>query len=109
MLYKKGILVNDYLDSLVQPGFKIDELGLVIYARMYHIRIGVSLKTDFWTTRTNDTLEDCDVILCFHGSLKFSNTRQKISHVIDLTGGGENEHSVPPSQQVIQNRKHSIL
>ena len=36
MLCKKGILVDDYLDSLVQPGFKLDELALVIYARMYH-------------------------------------------------------------------------
>ena len=85
MLYKKGILVDDYLDSLVQPGFKIDELGLVIYARMYHIGIGIILHTYFWTTRTNDSLEDCDVVLCFQGNLKFSNTRPKISEVINLT------------------------
>ena len=37
MLYKTGNFGDDYLDSLVHPGFKIDELGLVIYARMYHI------------------------------------------------------------------------
>ena len=65
----------------------------------YHIGIGVILKTDFWTTRTNDTLEDCDVILCFHGNLKFTDTRQKISEVIDLTGDGENKHSIEPSQR----------
>ena len=34
MLYKKGILVDDCLHSLVQPGFKLDELALVIYARI---------------------------------------------------------------------------
>ena len=98
MLCKKGILVDDYLHSLVQPGFKLDELALVIYARMYHIRIGVILKTDFWTTRTNEALEDCDAILCFHGNLKFFDTRQKISEVVDLTGDGENEDSIEPSQ-----------
>ena len=56
MLYKKGILVDDYLDSLVQLSFKLDELALVIYARMYHVGIGVILRYDFWTTRTNDSL-----------------------------------------------------
>ena len=85
MLYKKGILVDDYLDSLIQPGFKIDELGLVIYARMYHIGIGIILQIDFWTTRTNDSPEDCDAVLCFYGNLKFSDTRLKISEVINLT------------------------
>ena len=85
MLYKKGILVDDNLDSLIQPGFKIDELSLVIYVRMYHIGIGMILQTDFWIIRTNDSLEDCDVVLCFQGNLKFSDTRPKISEVIDLT------------------------
>ena len=85
MLYKKGTLVDDYLDSLVQPGFKIDELGLVICTRMYYISIGIILWTDFWTTKTNDSQEDCDAVLCFQGNLKFSDARPKISEVVDLT------------------------
>ena len=74
-------MVDDYLDSLVQPGFKLDELALVIYARMYHVGIGIILRNDFWTTRTNDSLKDCDDVLCYHGNLQFSDTRPKISGI----------------------------
>ena len=63
------------------------------------IGIGVIFKMDFWTTRTNDSLEDCDAVLCFHGNLKFSDTRRKISQVVDLTSDGEKEDSEPQSEK----------
>ena len=107
-LYRKGILVKDYLDSLVQPGFKLDEIGLLIYARMYHIGIGIILHTDFWTTRVNDTLENCDAVLCFQGNLKFSDTRPKTSEVVDLTSD-EKQTPSPPQNKDTKHRTFNSL
>ena len=78
-------------------GFKLDELALVIYARMYHVGISIILRTDIWTTRTNGSLKDCDVVLCHHGNLQFSDTGPKMS---EITTGTEKKH-----QKLIVNGK----
>ena len=59
----------------------MDELALVIYARMYHVGISIILRNDFWTSRTNDSLEDGDGVLCYYGNLWFLDTRLKISGI----------------------------
>ena len=50
LLHRKGIKTNDYLAQIMEPGAPVNEIGLLIFSRMYHIHIHVLLNGYFWTT-----------------------------------------------------------
>ena len=42
LLCQKGRTVDQYIGDLTKPGFKFDELALLIFTQMYHKHIFVS-------------------------------------------------------------------
>ena len=69
--------VDQYLKELVKPGFKFDEVALVIFARMYHRHIFILMNGRYWTTRRDHDLSKCRFHLVFLGNLNFGVVRPK--------------------------------
>lgn len=63
-----------YIDTLVSPGFMIDEIGMLILSRMYRLRLAVLFHKNFWTSLTTDNLQDCNMFLAYTGRHRFSLT-----------------------------------
>ena len=68
-LAKKGLSVSEYLESLTSPKVPIDELGLLILARMYHGHVAVIMFDWCWTTDLVPTT--CEYIFAYVGGVKF--------------------------------------
>ena len=73
-LRKLGISVEEYVNSLVELQWPLDELSLLIIARMYHRHIAIFLKNSFWSTRRDNTLRDCQMYLVYKGGSHFVDT-----------------------------------
>ena len=52
----KGQNWQEFKDFLVSPGYKCDEIGLLVFARMYHIHIAVIVNDRVWTTHHEHAL-----------------------------------------------------
>ena len=52
----------------------LDELGLVICARMYHRHIGIILQNDVWCSRMDNDFDKCFIKLAFMGGILFCDT-----------------------------------
>ena len=90
LLDKKGIKIMDYVQSMIRLDFVVDQIALLIIARMYNIHIGVILSKKFWCTHANQNIENfekSDIILAYMGCMKFEETRhQKItSENVDMS------------------------
>ena len=75
ILNRKKQDLSDYLNDLVMPYFKLDEIALLIYTRMYHIDLGVVLHKSYWCPAIHDDIFEAKVILAFKGKLTFENTK----------------------------------
>ena len=73
-LSRKGISVMDYLYEFVMGKCQVDEFGLLIFACMFHIRIGVIIANRFWSTTLASSVNDYDIILAFRGHMIFDQT-----------------------------------
>ena len=76
-LADKGMSVDEYLKEVVKPGFKFDEVALVIFARMYHRHIFVLMNGRYWTTRRDHDIGKCRFHFAFLGNLNFGIVRPK--------------------------------
>ena len=70
-LSKKGLSVAEYLANLTSPKVPIDELGLLILARMYHGHVCVVMFDWFWTTGFNLVPMTCEYIFAYAGGVNF--------------------------------------
>ena len=77
ILADRCMSVDQYLKELVKPGFKFDEVALVIFARMYHRHIFILMNGRYWTTRRDHDLSKCRFHLAFLGNLNFGIVRPK--------------------------------
>ena len=73
-LNKRNIKLEDYCNDLSELKYPLDQLGLLILARVYHRRIAVFTKYGIWMTRSDNGLRDCLVYLVFNGGTEFSDT-----------------------------------
>ena len=73
-LQRKGIPIGDYLMNLQDISIPLDQLGILVYARMYHKHYAIVLKDSVWTTRKDNSLKDCSVIFAYCGGVYFSDT-----------------------------------
>ena len=64
----------DYLSSLVQENAPLDELAFLIFARMFHIHIGIINANGFWSTSVDNDLSCCEIILAFTGLKMYRDT-----------------------------------
>ena len=49
----------------------LDELGILVVCRMYHIHVGVVLKDRVWYTSSAEKPDDCLFFLLFHGGVHY--------------------------------------
>ena len=49
--------------------FVIDEITLVMLAKMYNIHITVLYTFDYWTTNNSKDLDECDITLAYRGKI----------------------------------------
>ena len=73
-LAKKGLSVSQYLENITSPKVPIDELGLLILARMYHAHIAVIMFDWCWTTGFNLVPMTCKYVFAYAGGVKFLTT-----------------------------------
>ena len=73
----KGIGMDDYILMISQIGQPLDEIGIVLVARMYHIHVGIVQDKHFWTTRRDHNLDMCTIIFGWQGGLCFSDIKRK--------------------------------
>ena len=55
----KGLALHDYIYNLCDQTIPLDELGLMICARMYHHYIAIVLHNEIWCTRKDNNYEKC--------------------------------------------------
>ena len=70
----KGLSLDNYLCNLRDISIPMDELGLVICARMYHRHIGIILQNDVWCSRMDNDFDKCFIKLAFMGGVLFCDT-----------------------------------
>ena len=80
ILDKKKIQIKDYLNGLISESSPIDEIGLLIFSRIYHIHLSVLLKGYIWMTNANENIEKCDMTLVYRGCLAFNDATRKIDN-----------------------------
>ena len=70
-LSKKGLSVAEYLANLTSPKVPIDELGLLILARMYHGHVCVVMFDWCWTTGFDLVPSTCEYVFAYAGGVNF--------------------------------------
>ena len=59
--------VEDFCNSLIEPGFQFDELAITVVCKMKNIHCLVLLENSYWTTRVNFDFRGRLVKLCYLG------------------------------------------
>ena len=68
---KKKQDLQEYLEHVITENYKCDEVGLFLFARMFHIQIGVIVNGVAWTTHFKQDLKQCDFVLGYKGCCQF--------------------------------------
>ena len=55
----------------------MDEIALVLIARMYKVHIASLMSEKYWTTQRNHDISKCQIELAFRGNLTFNDTRKR--------------------------------
>ena len=71
LIRKKGQQVQDYMDYIVQSQTPIDEVAIVLLARMWKIHVCVFLEGKYWTTNKDLVLNKASIYLVFGGETHF--------------------------------------
>ena len=70
-LARKKTYLMSYLKNMIHRKYKVDEVGLVIIAKMCDVHIAVLMKRKIWTTQLQTDINLCDIILAYVGHLQF--------------------------------------
>ena len=68
VLLKKGSNVDDYINFIAKPGTPVDEIGLLIFARMYHLHMCIIMEDRCWTMQCE---HDVDVLFLLPTEVHF--------------------------------------
>ena len=74
ILGKKKIKIKDYCNDLQEMVTPIDQLGLLILARMYHRHFMVFLKDSVWSTRRYNGATNSTIYFTYNGGTCFLDT-----------------------------------
>ena len=78
-IMKKGLELSEYLENLISPKVPMDELGLLIMARMYHSHIPVIMFDWTWTSGFDLKPTQCHFVLAYCGGLHFLATCDRLA------------------------------
>ena len=59
--------VEEFCNSLIEPGFQFDELAITVVCKMKNIHCLVLLENSYWTTHAKFDFRGCLVKLCYLG------------------------------------------
>ena len=63
LIRRKGLNVQDYMYSIVQPQAPIDEIGIVLLACMYKMHVCIFLEGKYFTTNRDEALNKATIYL----------------------------------------------
>ena len=91
MLERKCLNLDEYITFICDLHSPIDEIGLVILARMFHFHIGIVMADKYWTTKCDHDLHACKILLRWYGKMQFKCMRWIVRDPYDLRS-----HLIPP-------------
>ena len=59
--------LDDYLADCLHPEMPLDEIGIMMFARMMHKHVTVCFNDLLWMTRRDDDSTNVDCVLVYHG------------------------------------------
>ena len=77
ILGRKKLTPDQYIHYMALPTTPLDEIGLVLFARMKKIHIAFLMEEKYWTTQRNHEFKKCTIVLAFRGNLTFNDTRKR--------------------------------
>ena len=94
-----------YFDYIISETSVIDEIALVMLAKMYDIHVTVLYRFDYWTTNNSKDLDECDITLAYRGKLQFSYTKklEQVSLQTYIDNKNESECQIEINNQVVAN------
>ena len=66
--------LDDYLAEFLKPDIPLDEIGILLFARMMHKHVCVYFNDIYWTTRVDHDTTKCDAFLIYRGKCSFVDT-----------------------------------
>ena len=78
LIKKKGQQVEDYMDFIVQSQTPINEVAIVLLARMWKTHVCVFLEGKYWTTNKDLALNKASIYLVYVGKNTFYDTIGKV-------------------------------
>ena len=76
VLNMKKRCVDDHLHGLVQPGFKWDEIGVLILCGMFHLHVSILMENTFWMSARDNNLSTCKIFIAVTAKLIFGDTKR---------------------------------
>ena len=76
ILVKKKLTFDGYLQTIVMEHIPIDEIGLLILCRMYHLQSCVLFKNHYWCALNGANVQNSKIVVAFRGKLRFSDMRK---------------------------------
>ena len=97
----KGITVDDYCTALLEDNFVLDQVGIFIFAQMYHVHICIALSDRFLTTNRDNDLQKCMIFLGYFGKMHFCDTRpiKFDEQTLESLSESDDEITIPKPQQ----------
>ena len=77
LIHRKGLDVQDYTNSIVEPQVPIDEIGIVLLAHMYKMHVCIFLEGKYFTTNRDEALNKATMYLIYVGKNTFLDTTRK--------------------------------
>ena len=77
LICRKGLDVQDYMNSIVEPQAPFDEIGIVLLARMYKMHVCIFLEGKYFTTNHDEALNKATMYLIYVGKNTFLDTTRK--------------------------------
>ena len=74
-LAKKGLTVGQFCASMILPGQLVDELALLLTARVIGVHFCVLLQKKHWYSVYTEEMLHCRAILLYEGNLHFCDTQ----------------------------------
>ena len=68
----RNIKLDQYVNQLVEPNFRFDEVAITIVCKMYNIHALILCKNTYWTTRSHANYANCLVKLAYFGNGLYS-------------------------------------
>ena len=94
LVRKKGQTIQDYMDYIIQPQTPIDEIAIVLLARMWKIHACIFVEGKYWTTNKDKALNKATLYLVSLGKNVLHDTTRKGSLYWSLMEEPESNYSL---------------